>query len=165
MSAGTATNMYWFIQNLAVVHVSGEQTGAAWSMVELSAATGDMPPPPVHHVDDEAFYVLDGELTLFVGEEELHVCAGECAVAPKGVPHVYRVDSDTARWLAITSPAGFERFIAEASVPAGSPALPPGPPATSPEELAAIAIRYGIEILGPPGALPSQRSAVGMPVV
>jgi quercetin dioxygenase-like cupin family protein len=153
MNATTATEMYWFIQNLAVVHVMGEQTGEAWSMVELTGPRGDMPPLHVHQREDEAFYVLEGELTVFVGDQEIHLSPGDCAVAPRGVPHVYRVDSEEARWLGIASP-GFARFVAEAGVPAEAATLPPGPPAVSPERLTELAAAYGIEILGPPGTLP-----------
>jgi quercetin dioxygenase-like cupin family protein len=155
MSTATATDAFWFIRNLAVVQVSGTETGNAWSMVELTGPKGDMPPLHVHRREDEAFYVLEGEMTLFVGSDEITVSAGECAVAPRDVPHVYRVDSDEARWLAIASPAGFERFVVEAAVPAEARTLPPGPPAVDPAKLAEIAAGYGIEILGPPGALPA----------
>jgi quercetin dioxygenase-like cupin family protein len=155
MSTATATDTFWFIQNLAVVKVWGTETGDAWSMVELTGPRGDMPPLHLHRTADEAFYVLDGELTVFVGDEETRLSPGECAVAPQGIPHVYRVDSEEARWLAISSPAaGFERFVAEAGVPAEAAALPPGPPAIAPERLAELADRYDIEILGPPGTLP-----------
>jgi mannose-6-phosphate isomerase-like protein (cupin superfamily) len=149
-----ATQPYWFIHNLALIQVSGEQTGQAWSMVEIAGPRGDMPPLHVHHREDEAFYVLDGRMTIFVGERELELGAGDCTVAPKGVPHAYRVDSEQARWLAIGSPAGFERFVAEASVPAEGLRLPGGDPPIDADRLAEIAAAYGIEILGPPGALP-----------
>ena len=154
MSTTTTTDTFWFIQNLAVVKVSGDETGGAWSIVELTGPKGDMPPLHVHQREEEAFYVLDGEMTLFVGDDEIHLSAGECAVAPRGIPHVYRVDSDQARWLAIASPAGFERFVAEAATPAEALTLPPGPPEVDPAQLAEIAADYGIEILGPPGTLP-----------
>jgi mannose-6-phosphate isomerase-like protein (cupin superfamily) len=143
----------WFVQNLAYVDVPGAETGGAYSVVELSGREGDMPPLHVHHHEDEAFYVLDGRLTLFVGGEQLKLEAGECAVAPRGVPHVYRVDSPEARWLGVASPT-FGEFVLEASVPAETATIPDGPPAFSPSELAEIAARHGIEVLGPPGMLP-----------
>jgi hypothetical protein len=109
----------------------------------------------VHHSEDEAFYVLEGRMTLFVGDSQIEIAAGESAVASRGVPHVYRVDSERARWLAVASPAGFERFVAEVSVPAQELELPDGDPAVDPARLNAVADEYGIEILGPPGALPT----------
>ena len=98
----------WFIQNLAYVHIDGDQSGGAYSLSEVWGPKGDMPPLHVHHRDDEAFYVLDGELRLFIGDQQTVVRAGQAALAPKGIPHVYRVESDGARWLVVTSPAGFE---------------------------------------------------------
>lgn len=146
----------WFIDNLAVVHVRGEETGGSWSLVQMEGRRGDMPPLHVHHTADEAFYVAEGRLTLFLaGGHEVPLSAGDCLLAPRGVPHAYRVESERARWLAICSPAGFERFVAAASVPAERPELPPGPPAVEPERLASLAAAEGIEILGPPGALPA----------
>jgi hypothetical protein len=70
----------------------------------------------------------------------------ESAFAPRGVPHVYRVESDGARWLALASPAGFETFVREVAGADGE---------LGPAELTGIAARYGIEILGPPGTLPA----------
>ena len=142
----------WFLANRAVVQVDGDETGGAWSAVELTGAHGDM--PPLHkHDAEEAFYVLDGELTLLTPGTELRLRTGECAVTPRGVSHVYRVESEQARWLALCSPSGFERFVAELSAPAESDGLPPHP-TVDPELVAAVAAKHGIEILGPPGALP-----------
>jgi mannose-6-phosphate isomerase-like protein (cupin superfamily) len=153
-AAATTTDAFWFVQNLVRVKVHGSETNDAWTMHEIMCPEGDMPPLHVHHRDDEAFYVLEGELTLYVGDRELRLGVGDCALGPHGVPHTYRVESEEARLLVVSSPAGFERFVAEAGVPAEAETLPPGPPAVDPERLAEIAATYGIEILGPPGMLP-----------
>lgn len=145
----------WFLANLARVTVRGEDTGGAWSLVEFEGPRGDMPPLHVHTREEEAFYVLEGELSLFLGGERLRLSPGECAVAPRGVPHVYRVESERARWLVVCSPAGFEDFVAAVAEPAAEEALPPGPPRVDPERVAAAAAQAGIELLGPPGTLPS----------
>jgi hypothetical protein len=107
---------------------------------------------------DEGFYVLEGELTLFVaGGEARRLRAGDFALAPRGVPHAYRAGEDGARALVQSSPSGFEAFVESMSRPAEGPGLPElaGPP--SPEQaahLAAVAADHGIDILGPLGTRP-----------
>jgi quercetin dioxygenase-like cupin family protein len=146
----------WFIQNLITVKLTGEDTGGRFSLVEALGARGDMPPLHVHHTDDETFVVLEGELTLYVGADVHTAGPGAVLHAPAGTPHVYRVESETARWLVISAPAAFAEFVLEASEPAAALTLPTEPPRISPTELTEIAGRYGVEILGPPGALPVQ---------
>jgi uncharacterized RmlC-like cupin family protein len=114
-----------------------------------------MPPLHVHNRDDETFYVLEGELSLFVGAERVSVGSGQAAFAPRGLPHSYRVESEEARWLVIATPAGFESFVREVSEPAPAEQLPPADRVQDPAALAEAAAKVGIDILGPPGALPS----------
>jgi len=135
-----------FLGSPARILVDGATAGGAYCLVEASAPQGDMPPLHLHHADDEAFYVLEGRLTLFVGEGTIDVAAGSCAFAPRGVPHTYRVESDAARWLVAGSPAGFDAFVRDVAA-AGSD--------VAPAELATISGRHGIELLGPPGMLPA----------
>ena len=70
--------------------------------------------PPLHHHDfDEAFYVLDGELTLQVGEDLATVGAGGLAFAPRGSHHtVANIATAPARYLLVCTPGGFERMFA-----------------------------------------------------
>jgi quercetin dioxygenase-like cupin family protein len=146
----------WFINNLARVLVDGDASRGGLAIVEISGRKGDMPPLHVHHREDEAFVVLDGELSLFLaGGTRIGVGPGEVAFAPRGIPHVYRVESDEARWLAVATPAGFDAFVREAGEPAESPELPPPGREHDPARLAEISARHGIELLGPPGTLPS----------
>lgn len=133
-----------FLGNPARILVSGQTARGAYCLVESSGPRGDMPPLHRHHADDEAFYVLDGRLTIFVGDRAVDLPAGACAFAPRGVAHTYRVESESARWLVLASPAGFDTFVREVAE-AGS--------CVGPGELAEIARRHGIELLGPPGAL------------
>ena len=76
-------------------------------------------------------------------------------LAPRGVPHAYRVESEQARWLVINNPAGFEQLVRAASEPAPRAELPPPGQPLDPAPLAQTAAEYGIEILGPPGTLPT----------
>jgi quercetin dioxygenase-like cupin family protein len=144
----------WFLANLAVVKLTGEDTEGRFSLAELVGAKGDMPPLHVHHVDDETFLVLDGEISFHADGRVLRGGPGSVFLAPRGIPHVYRVESGTARWQVISSPPAFPEFLLEASVPAEAMTLPDRPPAIGPEQVTGIAARFGIEILGPPGTLP-----------
>jgi quercetin dioxygenase-like cupin family protein len=152
----TAAQPLWFIHNLAYVHVEGEQTAGAFDLVEAVGARGDMPPLHVHHREEETFYVLEGQMTLFVGGEQLVLAAGQAAVAPRGVPHVYRVDSERARWLAVSSPAGFADFVRAVSEPAPVDELPPAGRPVDPAGIAQAGAEHDIEILAPPGTLPQE---------
>jgi hypothetical protein len=68
-----------------------------------------------------------------------------------GVAHTFRVDSDTARVLVLSTLSGLELMVLAASVPADSAALPPGDtPRPSPDELAQIFAAHGQVNCGPP---------------
>ena len=134
-----------FLGSRCRILVGAQQTDARFSLTEfVEVPAGQMPPLHVHHAEDEIFYVLDGDVTLFLPGREIHAAAGDCVLAPRGIPHAYRVGDRPARWLVLSSPAGFERFVADVA------ALAEFDPAT----LAAVAAEHDIEILGPPGMLP-----------
>jgi quercetin dioxygenase-like cupin family protein len=151
----TQTQPLWFIDHLVHIHVDGEASGGALALMDERGRRGDMPPLHVHRRDDETFFVLEGDLTLFVGGEQIAVGAGQAAFAPRDVPHAYRVESDEARWLVITTPAGFDSFVRAVSEPAPANELPPAGRHTDAAVLQQAAATVGIEILGPPGALPA----------
>jgi Cupin domain len=121
--------------------------------VSVTLAHGESPPLHVHHAEDEAFYVLEGELRIRAGGDDIRIGAGEAAFAATGVPHTYRVESpDGARWLTITTGGDFERFMRALSRPAERSELPERRPPT-PERaqaLAETAREHGIELIGPP---------------
>ena len=142
----------WFLRNRVHIHISGLQTDGALALLESTGPAGDHTPLHVHHLDDEGFDVLDGQLTLWAGDDTHVLRAGDSILAPRGVPHTLRVDTD-ARWLVTSTPAGFEAFVRSV----GSPTPPSSLPA--PDELARIAAQHGIEILGPPGMLPGELQA------
>jgi quercetin dioxygenase-like cupin family protein len=143
------SDQLWFLDTLVTIH-----TGEGISMVESLAPAGDSPPLHIHHTEDELFHVLDGELTLHVGDGERRLGAGDTAVAPKGVAHTYRVDSAAgARWLVVTGRGDFERMVRTVSRPAERDELPArsGPPTPAQLEALASACRAsGIELVGPP---------------
>ncbi len=102
--------------------------------------------------EDEWFYVIEGELTLWVGGEVVVAPAGSFVYGPRDIPHTFLVTSSEARFLMVTEPAPFADFVRALSVPAEALMLPPAsvePP--TPEHMTAVSAEYGIEILGPPG--------------
>jgi quercetin dioxygenase-like cupin family protein len=142
----------WFTDTRMRVHVAE----AAQSLVEGKARRGNMPPLHVHQDDDETFYCLDGRMSLITAAGTVELGTGDAAFAPRGVPHTYRVESDEARWLVATTDAGFGTFVRAASVPAENAGYAPAELMPSPEHLGALAAEQGIELLGPPGALPDR---------
>jgi quercetin dioxygenase-like cupin family protein len=154
MSSTATTDALWFIDNLARVLIDGETSGGTLAVVELEGRRGDMPPLHVHRREDETFYVLEGQLSLHLPDGSIELGPGQAAFAPRDVPHVYRVESPTARWLGIAAPAGFAEFVREAGETAPEDVLPPEGRVHDPGRLAEIAATYGIELLGPPGMLP-----------
>ncbi len=144
----------WFLANLARIRLDAADSGGKLDVVEVAGERGDMPPLHVHHREDEIFIVLEGELSLHLPGESRTLSAGQAAFAPLGVPHAYRVESERARWLGLSTPAGFSTFVVASSDPAERDGMPPAdrdPGAERVEEAAAAA---GIEILGPPGTMP-----------
>ena len=151
ISGPDAQAAIWFLGALSQVRVSGAQTGGAFALADHLASRGNASPVHVHDRDDETFFVLDGELRVFVGEDEHTARPGTVAVLARRLRHAYVVTSATARFLTLHNPAGFEQFAAEAGQPAQALTLPP-PPAGPPDfaALAQAAARRGITILGPP---------------
>lgn len=146
----------WFIDSLVNVLVRGDQTGGGMAMVEFLAPSGSMPPLHVHAREEETFYVLEGELEFYIGTSApARVGPGGCAVAPRGVPHSFKaISSEPSRFLIVTSPAGFEDFVAEVSDPAPELSLPPADVPPDMGRIMAAAEKAGITIMGPPGMLP-----------
>jgi quercetin dioxygenase-like cupin family protein len=141
----------WFLGALTQVRVSGAQTGGAFALADHLTRRGNASPVHVHDQDDETFFVLDGELRVFAGEEGHLAGPGTVAVLPRRLRHAYVVTSATARFLTLHTPAGFEQFVARVGEPTQALMLPPesaGPPDFA--ALSQAAARHGITILAPP---------------
>jgi quercetin dioxygenase-like cupin family protein len=141
----------WFLGTLARIKLDGEQTGGRFALWEGELPRGAA--PPLHsHPQDETFYVLAGEITVWVDDEPRVCQAGAAVFAPGGVPHTFRVESDTARMLFLSTPAGIEEYVRELSEPAGWPWLQPPAdgPRVSPERMEAVERAVGVVRHGPP---------------
>ena len=150
----TSTQDMWFMNTRVTPCVACTEGTDAISVLEHLAPRGDSPPLHVHQNEDEVFRVLEGELRVRIGDRDIHLPAGATALAPKGVPHSYRVESpEGARWLTITQGGDFERFVRSFSRPAVREGLPEASSPPTPQQaeaLAAACAQYGIQLVGPP---------------
>ena len=135
-----------FFQQTITVLASASDTGGVLGAVEVASPRGAGPPLHVHHREDEAFFVLEGEYTVFVGEDVVAGVPGTWVWGPRDVPHGYEVTSPRGRHLSLTMPAGFDAFFEEVA----DLATPSADPRTAMGQLAAVAARYGVEFLDPP---------------
>jgi mannose-6-phosphate isomerase-like protein (cupin superfamily) len=143
----------WFADELAAAATGG---GAQIAMIERSAREGHMP-PLLRRCEAETYRVLEGEVVFFVGNDMVWAEPGDVVVAPRDVPRTFRVRSAEARWIVLTQVSSLERFHEfgrAVSSPLPSPAES-WPSIEEREAVAAMGAVNGIELLGPPGALPS----------
>ena len=115
---------FWLADTLSVLLASGEQTGGRCCLLWELGPQGSGPTPHTNE-QDEQVCVLEGNLTVRVGDQLLVVSAGSFVFIPRGTVHTFRVDSPTATILNWYTPAGFERVIRELGVPAKTRTLPP----------------------------------------
>ncbi len=104
-------------------------------------------PPHIHHREDEFFYLLEGELSVTVGDHTVQISKGNFVTAPRGVVHTYRdVGADNAQMLAVFTPAGMEGWFQDALDPAGDQCgLAPPPTAELNARMLAAGPKHGVE--------------------
>ena len=137
---------HWSLGSLLTVYATAEQTGGAFVLLEERLPRGAEPPPHVHRREDEAFFLLDGSLTVRVGDEEFSARPGSLVFCPRDVPHLLTVESDEARMLVLCTPGGLERMFVELGRPAPERTLPP-PEAPDVDRVVSVAARFGAELL------------------
>ena len=106
---------------------------------------GDGPPQHIHKKEDEAFYVLEGEVNVLMGTRTITATAGSFVLIPRGMVHAWcRNGQEPAKLLAIINPAGFELFFDEAVD------LDVTDTDAYIAKANALAEKYNMEIVGPP---------------
>jgi quercetin dioxygenase-like cupin family protein len=127
---------------------TGEDTNGKYALWEAIVPPGGGPPPHVHSREEEGFYVLEGEITLQVGDGRIVATAGTFANLPVGTPHSFKNEGRRpAKLLISVAPAGLERMFFEFGVPVPQGATTAPPPAREEiEKLREVAPRYGIEL-------------------
>jgi mannose-6-phosphate isomerase-like protein (cupin superfamily) len=121
---------------------AGDDSAGAYWLVE-EEFWGDSTPLHAHPAAEEAFYVLNGQVAVWLGGGETVAGAGAFLLVPRGEPHgLRRLSDEPVRMLTLASPAGMEHFFA-AVVREGEEAL-----LADPDRLVELAAAHGTEILG-----------------
>jgi len=137
--------------NSVSLHVRGEETGGAYSVMEMVTPPDGITPAAHRHAFAETFYVLEGVLGGKVEGQPFEAAAGSSVHVPGGLAHVWwNAGSEPVRVLIICAPGGFESFfedLAEATAD-----LPPGPPDMEQVRpiIGQLWEKYGVEPAGAP---------------
>ena len=142
---------FHFLNNLFTAKLTSEDTDGLMTVMEFLAPKNFGPPLHRHDVEDELFYVIEGEVWFSCGDAEAVHTDGAVVWLPRGRPHTFQVRSETARVLQVSTPAQFERFVATLGVPTDVATLPE-PEEIDPGHVAEICAQFNIEVLGPPPA-------------
>ena len=153
VASGEGIADVWWKSGRVTVKAGGAETGDAFSQIETDDPRGSGPPLHLHHNEDETFYILEGEVTVVVGDERIDLNAGDYLFAPRGIAHAYIVRSERARMLVTASPAGVEQVFVSLGVPVTSSEPPMDAVMPPMDELVRLFADYGCEILGPPLSL------------
>jgi len=148
----------WHMGALMRFKAVGEDTGGQFWLAEQVSNRGYASPLHRHTNEDELFIVLDGELSIGVDDRTYQAAAGSITFAPRGLAHTFQVESPEARFLILSTPAGFERWFFETGMPAQELTVPPAmelPPDI--EGLIRSLKAYDVELVGPPPMPPGAR--------
>ncbi|MCD2198055.1 cupin domain-containing protein [Actinomycetospora endophytica] len=149
-SAVDAGDLWWFLDSLIAIRADKSQTGGKLAVSENWTPRGGGSPLHTHSQEDETFLVLDGELHFWLGDETFQQGTGGLAFLPRSRQHAFSVTSETAHFMVIMTPGGFEDFY-RTGRRATEPTFPPGP-ATQEDFKRAMdmAVSLGTSIDGPP---------------
>jgi len=139
---------FWFTDSLFTVKLSGAETGNQLTVIEAMFPAGQITPLHVHHAEDEAWYVLEGEVMFQAAGESLKATTGSFVFGPKDVAHGFRVGDAGAKMLVFTWPSDFEKFVEEFGEPARELTLPMPQPINIPR-LLSLAPKYHFEVIPP----------------
>ena len=113
----------------------GSRTAGSFSLIHCYFRKGFTAPPHYHTLEDESFYLLEGAIDFYRGDEKLQAKQGDFILLPKNRPHHFELITDTAKALLLISPAGFEVFFREFGQSATTLDLPPMPTGNPRKEL------------------------------
>ena len=102
---------YWVMGGLFTYLVTGAESGGSYFTLIVDVGPEAGPPPHIHHLEEEQFYVLEGQLTYSVGDQIFEVRTGDFIHIPRGTVHSFKNGPRPSRLLATFAPAGIEGFF------------------------------------------------------
>lgn len=140
----TAARTAQWMGTTYTVLLSEPETGGAFALVDSVTEAGYGPPRHVHENEDEAFFILSGDVEFWTRDGTVLKGPGEAAFMPRGVEHAFRVAGEQpARMLTMLTPGGFEAYFLEMGRNGYR----------IPEDMVAVAgsaAGYGVTFTGPP---------------
>ena len=108
---------YWVMGDMFMYLVTGAESGGSYFTLIADVAPHGGPPPHVHYLEEEQFYVLEGGLAFSVGDQTFQVRAGDFVHIPRETVHSFKNGPRPSRVLITFSPAGIEGFFREVGEP------------------------------------------------
>jgi quercetin dioxygenase-like cupin family protein len=111
-------NSTWYKGILNSQMAGTSDNDGAFDLVVSKMRRGTEPPPHVHSREHEMFYILSGELAVYVDRKVFRVSASEFMFLPRGVPHAFLLESDEVHQLTLVAPGGFFDVVSKMNAPA-----------------------------------------------
>lgn len=118
---------YWVMGDLFTYLVTGKESGGSYFTLEVTVGPGNGPPPHIHHLEEEQFYILEGTLTFQVGDQTIRASTGDFIHIPRETVHSFKNGPTPAKLLSTFSPAGIEAFFQEVGDPVKDRSASPPP--------------------------------------
>jgi quercetin dioxygenase-like cupin family protein len=130
-----------------VIKAAGDDTAGTFFLAENAIPPGFAGPPPHRHATlHDMFYVLDGTLTVRLGDETLAAAPGTFVCVPPGVVHTFSNECDEpVRFLNFSTPSGWEHYMRDLAEAARSGPL-------TPEAIGRVATRYDFRVASEDGS-------------
>ena len=115
----------WVAGDTYTVKADKHSTNGSLALIEATVPPGGGPPPHVHYGNDEAFYLIFGELEFLDGDRTLRAGPGDFLFVPRGIRHRFvNRGLHAAKMLFLFTPAGVEGSIFDSGEPARPGELP-----------------------------------------
>jgi mannose-6-phosphate isomerase-like protein (cupin superfamily) len=141
VAPGQGTVLHVIGGDMVTVKARAEDTGGAYTLFETIVPPQGGPLRHVHHREDEAFYVVEGQFTFTIGDQDVQAGPGFFLWGPRDIPHSFRnTAAEPGKLLITISPGGFERFMEEFA--SFDPNAPPDF-----AKIVAVGQKYGLEFV------------------